>query len=312
MFGFRPQPPDAEHLRREEESRRNLTAGGLPLPAVERLKRLAAQQGTPQHLFSSDLSVAELALVEDLGFVALGQVMGTSFYQLGMQWRTANWRDKDQGKAFGYEMEVLTAGWGNARRLALGRLQQEAELLGATGVVGVKLKEKAHVKESGAIEFSAHGTAIRERELPPLREGSPPRKLFLSTFSGQEFWVLRQAGFRPVGILVGNCVYFQVLSNDQWRVLMRLNAPNQELTEVSEAMYAARRLALNRLEEQAGKLGATGLVDVQVDAQLKVGQTGDETETYGAEYHFTLIGTGIADAPPPPRRAPLDIVLPLR
>src|SRR3954463_3316633 len=91
-----------EARARREASQRSLEQGGLPLNAVERLKEQAARQGAPGQLFTSDLSASELALVRHAGYHALGQVMGSTVYRIGTQWRTANWRDSDRNRAFSY------------------------------------------------------------------------------------------------------------------------------------------------------------------------------------------------------------------
>src|ERR1019366_7749471 len=100
------------------------------------------------------------------------------------------------------ELEVLTHAYYHARHLAIGRLQEEAQLLGATGGVGVRLERKQYEWGARLLEFSAIGTAIREADIPPKElENVAP---FVSDLSGQEFWMLRQAGYRPVGFALGN------------------------------------------------------------------------------------------------------------
>ncbi|MDE3139399.1 MAG: heavy metal-binding domain-containing protein, partial [Acidobacteriota bacterium] len=47
-----------------------------------------------------------------------------------------------------------------ARELAMTRMQDEANRLGATGIVGVRLEEKSHQWGSHTIEFLALGTAV--------------------------------------------------------------------------------------------------------------------------------------------------------
>jgi len=64
----------AQAQERAEESRRRVEAGGLPLEAEERLRRLASAEGGPQ-VFSSDLSVQEFSLLAGFGVRPLTQVM---------------------------------------------------------------------------------------------------------------------------------------------------------------------------------------------------------------------------------------------
>ena len=111
----------------------------LPPDAVARLQEQASRQGTPRHFFTSDLSTNEMLLVQRAGYEPLGQVMGSSIYHMGFQWRNFAWRNSARTQGAAFELDVLTQAFYNARHLALGRLQQEAALLGASAVVGVRL-----------------------------------------------------------------------------------------------------------------------------------------------------------------------------
>src|SRR4051812_46570008 len=92
-LGGDKEEAEAKRFReaRAEESQQRLKAGGLPLNAVERLQEQRQRQDTPQHFWTSDLTVSELALVHNAGFEPLGQVMGSSVYHVGFQWRSQNW-----------------------------------------------------------------------------------------------------------------------------------------------------------------------------------------------------------------------------
>ena len=288
LFGLGGGNTEDEATReRREGSQQSLEAGGLPFNAMDRLREQAARQGTPGHLFTSDLSVNELALTQQTGYDPLGQVMGSSIYHVGWQWLP-------QWSGASGELEVLTAAYYQARHLAIGRLQQEAALLGATGVIGVRLERKSYEWGAGMLEFAAIGTAIRERDTPPMQ--SPP---FISDLSGSEFWMLRQAGYRPVGFAMGNCTYYQVgTMTTQYAMTGGVFGggwQNQELADFTQAMYRARELAMSRMEQEALAVGAVGVVgaDIEADAQPRpVGS--DNNRRYDIICHFTAIGTAIA------------------
>ena len=289
-----------------------LQTGGLPEAASQRLSTQAARQGTPEHLWTGNLSVNELLLTRQCGFVPLGQVMGTSVFQIGTQVRDGAWKNSFwKGESVGYELDILTNGFLQARSLALGRLEQEAELLGATGVIGVQITQRKTEWETGLLEFSVIGTAIRETHLsqaPSTPAGNP--QLFLSELSGQEYWQLRQAGFRPVGIAIGYCVYCQ-LSNATTQNIMgggwfnRNNWRNVELTDFTEGLYAARSLTMRRMEDDALAVEAEGIVSVNVSTQIEVmetettnnaGSNSDRNYRYHVQKmlcHFSAIGTAI-------------------
>jgi uncharacterized protein YbjQ (UPF0145 family) len=72
------------------------------------------------------------------------------------------------------EMQQFTQGVYDARELALVRMQAEATVAGASGVVGVNVAVSNHVWGEHATEFFATGTAIRRlSEEHRLPETSP-------------------------------------------------------------------------------------------------------------------------------------------
>src|SRR5215467_10254820 len=80
--------------------------------------RLAATAGAnPSGVFTSDLSVAEYALLCEAGCEPLGFVVGSTIYHIGMQ--QASWTQNT-------ELEVLTQAMYNARELAMSRMRNEA------------------------------------------------------------------------------------------------------------------------------------------------------------------------------------------
>ncbi len=107
-------------------------------------------------------------------------------------------------------------------------------------------------------EFIAIGTAVRHRG-----DGAPFRnkhgKPFQSDLSGQDFWLLIRSGYRPVGFVMGNCVYYVPPA-----LLQASPSQSVELTAYTHALYDARELAIERLQDEAEDLGATGVVGVTV------------------------------------------------
>lgn len=288
LFGFGGGSGESDEAKqRREASEHSLQQGGLPLNAIDRLREQASRQGTPGHIFTSDFSVNELALTHQAGYEPLGQVMGSSVYHVGWQWLP-------QWSGSSGELDVMTQAYYQARHLAIGRLQQEAALLGATGVVGVRLERNEYEWGEGLLEFAAIGTAIRETDAPP-----PNQAPFVSDLSGEDFWMLRQAGFRPVGFALGNCTYYCVPT---WRTQNATTGgffgggwQNQELHDYTQSLYNARELAMTRMEQEALSVGAVGIVgaDIEVEAQPReVGS--DSNRRIDMIYHFTAIGTAIA------------------
>ncbi|HZU73289.1 MAG TPA: heavy metal-binding domain-containing protein [Acidimicrobiales bacterium] len=82
--------------------------------------------------------------------------------------------------------------------------------------------------------------------------------LFTSDLSVNEFLLIKEVGFHPLGFVMGSSIYHIGLQTRRW-------GTSQELTKLSEAMYNARELAMNRMEEEAAKLSADGVVGVRLD-----------------------------------------------
>jgi uncharacterized protein YbjQ (UPF0145 family) len=123
---------------------------GLPQHALERLQIMRGAPGRAG-LFTSDLSVNEFLLVKAAGFEPMGLVVGSSIYHLGYQF---------VGLRQNQEMTVLSQAMYHARELAMTRMEQEANALGAEGVVGTQVHEKNHGWGSHVIEYFAIGTAV--------------------------------------------------------------------------------------------------------------------------------------------------------
>src|SRR5438105_272420 len=150
---------------------------GLPPHAVERLNK--TREGAEKPFFSSDLTVNEYVLLHQAGFRPLGLVMGTSMYQIGYQ--RAGWTQN-------MELDVLTQAMYSARDLAMTRMEEEADVLGADGIVGVRLEVIRHAWGQGMAEFMAVGTAVKADA--PGEWRAPSGRPFTSDLSCQDFWTL--------------------------------------------------------------------------------------------------------------------------
>jgi uncharacterized protein YbjQ (UPF0145 family) len=225
---------------------------GLPEDAMRRLAEMKPGQATS--LFTSDLSVNEFLLVREAGFRPVGLVLGSSIYHVGFQF--GRW-SKNQ------ELGTLTQAMYHARELAMTRMEAEADLLGADGIVGVRLEIEFKEFGSDLAEFIAIGTAVTGEEPPATgawrnRHGKP----FTSDLSGQDFWTLIQAGYAPVGMVMGTCVY-HVAHQRFWQAMGNVGQ-NTEIPTFTEALYDARELAMSRMQAEAEQLEAEGIVGVQL------------------------------------------------
>jgi uncharacterized protein YbjQ (UPF0145 family) len=317
-FGSKASAPDQAAIERQRASQANLVAGGLPLNAVDRLNEQRSRQGTSRHFFTSDLSAGEIAATHQLHYSPLGQVMGSSVYQVGWQVRNQGWGNSAMyGGGASYELDVMTQAQYNARHLALNRLLQEAVLLGATGVIGVRIERKGYDWGIGLLEFAAIGTAIRESNLPPPQPGAPQYPVFISDLSGEDFWKLCRGGFRPAGVALGNCSYYQIPTFSTQRAtqggIFSGSWMNQELPDYTQALYNCRELAMSRMEQEARAVGATGIVGVTTDIEAQAIEVdlGNDRHRTDMMYHFNAIGTAIKPAPTPVKPLRIAVTVPL-
>ncbi len=247
-------------------------AADLPQHARERLVSMRQH-----HFFTSDLSVNEFLLVKEVGFHPLGLVMGSSIFHIG-------WQAVRQGVS--EELTTLTQALYHARELAMERMEEEADALGADGIVAVRLTVAVHAWGSNVIEFLAIGTAVRHEAGQNWR--APNGKPFTSDLSGQDFWTLLHAGYRPLGLVMGNCVYYvapQAQAQAQQAYGQNYAMQNMELTGPTQAFYDARELAMERMQAEAEALTAEGIVGVTVD---------ESNHTWGASVlEFSAIGTAV-------------------
>ena len=239
-------PVDAPHA----EDYRAGALAGLPDSGRERLERM--KQDIARGFFTSDLSVNEFLLVKESGFEPLGLVLGSSIYHIGLQ--MANWNQN-------MELGVLTQAMYHARELAMTRMEEEADQLGADGVVGVRLTIGRYDWGADLAEFIAVGTAVRHAggELHRAPSGRP----FTSDLSGQDFSTLLRAGYRPVGLVMGNCVYH--VAQQGMMAAMRQVGRNMEMSNFTQALYDARELAMGRMQAEAEELQSGGLVGVRLN-----------------------------------------------
>jgi uncharacterized protein YbjQ (UPF0145 family) len=222
---------------------------GIPESGRERIERMKKE--VERGFFTSDLSINEFLLVKQAGFEPLGLVLGSSIYHIGFQ--QANW-GRNQ------EMSVLTQAMYHARELAMTRMEEEADQLGADGVVGVRLDIGRYEWGADLAEFIAVGTAVKHREGELHR--APNGRPFTSDLTGQDFSTLLRAGYRPVGLVMGNCVYH--VAHQGLRASFKQIGRNQEMPTYTQALYEARELAMERMQNEATEVQANGIVGARI------------------------------------------------
>ncbi len=291
---------DAHDDWRRKRSQEQLASGGLPLNAERRVRLLSENP----RLFTSTLSVNSFVATRAAGLIPCGQVTGTSVFHTG-------WQPVPVYRSM--ELVPLSHAQTQARRLALSRMLREAQQLGADGVMDVQLSTNAHDWSKHGMEFTAIGTAVR---WPQRHTSDFP---FACSLSGQEILALHQAGYYPVGLTFGVCVYYQVGSPETTRVMQGgvFNSAarvSQEMRDYTWGLDNARRHATQCLEEDGACHHAEGVIGVKVAKNMEVHEVEFEMGEVKQRRHdllITFLATGTlirsVDAPLPRIEAALPL-----
>ncbi len=292
-------------LPAEEFEARSIAAvksGQLPLRAQQRLADLRDSDA-----WTSDLSVSEFQLLGSVGFSPVGQVMGTSVYQIGYagtwwcggggqfqqgrgQWGAGgSWQGTQSRYVSGPSAATptpLIRSLYDVRRRALNRMTAEAQALGGDGVVGVELTMRPFPGAPNALEFAAIGTAVRAAG--SVRPSTP----FLSDLSGQDFVKLLQSGWVPVGIAMGVDV---TVRHDDWNTRSQARSwSNAEVSGYTQLVQETRDGCRSALETDVKRQHGEGVVVRTMSLRIHEQECGT---TEGARDHIaeaTILGTAIA------------------
>ena len=115
-------------------------------------------------------------------------------------------------------------------------------------------------------EFIAVGTAVKAE--PGAGGGgvtnwrNNKNQPFTSDLSGQDFWTLIRAGYAPLGMVMGSCVYH--VAHQRLGGKIGNIGQNVEIEQFTQALYDARELAMSRMQAEAEALHAEGIVGVQL------------------------------------------------
>jgi uncharacterized protein YbjQ (UPF0145 family) len=105
---------------------------------------------------------------------------------------------------------------------------------------------------------------------------------FTSDLSTSDFWLLRKQGYMPLGLVVGNSVYSMGVVGGMMTGIKGMG--KGEIPQITELLYNARMMALNRMLDEANKLGADGVIAVKLNINYM--HNGEWMEV-------TAIGTGV-------------------
>lgn len=99
-----------------------------------------------------------------------------------------------------------------------------------------------------------------ERELASDRQKAGAAT---SNLSAMDFWLVTDAGYAPLGLVLGNSVMSMGVTGGIATAFKGLQ--RGELTQLTQLMYAARELSLQRMKAEADVLGADAVVNVNLE-----------------------------------------------
>jgi uncharacterized protein YbjQ (UPF0145 family) len=262
----------------------------------------AKAEGDP---FTSTLSVAEFSFATSARLEPLAAVHGAHVRWLSQPLPVPDLPPRRTWKVA--RAEVLPAGQldteiNYVRGEVLGELTRQAVAVGADAVIAIRQlpgvidwsdtssglgrrmrspgpRARPHLIRP--LEYQLIGTAVRD----PGDRSPRPR---LSTLSAADSWKLRRKGWRATG-LAAACSYQFCVGGGLWA-----GSVAREIEPATAAWAEARRLAFERLRNDARSLGADGIVgvDMQVEHRHFEWQQGGWV-TPGLLVGVTLMATGI-------------------
>jgi uncharacterized protein YbjQ (UPF0145 family) len=193
---------------------------------------------------TSDLSTDEALLLHAAGWEPLDLVCGVAV--VSVPFGVWNWGAGEIISASeAYNAAVKEAGQ---------RLRGECHKVHGHGVVGVRVEVEVRSRH---IDVELVGTAVR-----PVGRAEASATPFISDLSARDFTLLLAAGWMPVGLAAGASFVYA-----PWRragQAVRQKTQNVELTNFTEALYAARESAMERMQRAALADGGQGVVQVRV------------------------------------------------
>jgi uncharacterized protein YbjQ (UPF0145 family) len=193
---------------------------------------------------TSDLTIDEALLLHSIGWEPVELVFGVSVTSVPATFWT--WVPGEITSASeAHNLAVHTAST---------RLGQECAKAGGHGVVGVRVEVEVHPRH---IDVSLVGTAVR-----PTGAGAATGRPFVSDLSARDFVLLVGSGWYPVGLAFG-ASFICAPRRDAWTALRQSNQ-NVEMTNLTQALYAARESAMERMQRSGLQLSAAGVVAVRI------------------------------------------------
>jgi len=206
-------------------------------------------QKTKGSIFSG-LNANEMYCLKLIGLEPDDLVIGNSVYSLGV----IGGLKSSIRTVVGGEIKSITEIILQGRRLAFQRLIAEVEATNGFGVSG--MTSELIFQPSQNIEFLSVGSAVQPGQGLAL-------KPFTSSFDGQELYCAVDAGYEPISFVFGNVAYSIGITKGilgGFRSLVR-----GEVSQYSGIFNDTRKLALQRIIDEAKSVGANAVVGIRTE-----------------------------------------------
>jgi len=207
------------------------------------------QQKTKGSVFSG-LNANEMYCLKLIGLEPDNLVIGNSVYSLGV----IGGLKSSIRTVVGGEIKSITEIILQGRKLAFQRLIDEVSATNGFGVSG--LTSELVFQPSQNIEFLSVGSAVQPGQDLQL-------KPFTSSFDGQELYCAVDAGYTPISFVFGNVAYSIGVGKGILGGFKSL--ARGEVSQYSGIFNDTRKLALQRIIDEAKSVGANAVVGIRTE-----------------------------------------------
>lgn len=229
------------------------------------MEALASPARSDEHGATSDLSIDEVLLLHSAGWEPAAVVFGVSWWSI--PWGVWQWGQVG-------EVSEAAAAFRGAFNQAASNLRKECSDAGGSGVVGVEVELRVR---SHHVDVALSGTAVRRVE------ARNQRFEFISDLSARDFILLSRAGWTPIDLVAG--ASFVIAPRRSARQWASQQGRNTELTNLTQALYHAREVAMEDMQEGGLRLNSEGVVNVK----LREGPLGHSSRII----QFMAVGTAV-------------------
>ena len=233
------------------------SAGPPPDPRAEMLKgaQSLAQAAPPSDArgLTSDLSVDQALLLHGSGWEPLDLVCGVAVCSI--PYGVWSWGGSGGGGSINLASDANNIAMGQA----VAQIRAECGKVKGYGVVGMEVEVTLRQHH---VDVELVGTAVRPMQRHSKGEDAALAMPFVTDLSARDFTLLLRAGWMPVGLAYGTA--FAYAPRRKAGAAMRQSTQNVELTNYTQAMYAARESAMERMQHSALQAGGEGVVEVKV------------------------------------------------